>query len=148
MSILRFPCKNVSAQECDETDIRLVNDKTPDRGVVEICLNGVWGSVCHNNWDLRDAAVVCRQLGYDGRESHLIEFPSTSHPLPPSIPGSAPLSSFNLLSASYHLGDVNCSGTEERLSECSHSKVGVTNCMNINEGAGVQCKCKSISKIF
>lgn len=32
-------------------------------GRVEVCVSGVWGSVCNSGgWDAINAAVVCRQL--------------------------------------------------------------------------------------
>ena len=57
-----------SARECNETDVRLVNGTVPTNGRVQICLDGLWGSVCDDRWDSRDAEVVCRQLQFDGRK--------------------------------------------------------------------------------
>ena len=48
---------------CTEGQIRL-RGHHPREGRVEICLSGIWGTICHNSWDSRDATVVCRQLGF------------------------------------------------------------------------------------
>ena len=45
-------------------DIRLVGGNSVSEGRVEICFNGVWGSVCNYRWDDFDATVVCRKLGF------------------------------------------------------------------------------------
>ena len=47
-----------------EGTVRLVGGILPHRGRVELCTNGGWSTLCNNQWDRNDAAVVCRQLGY------------------------------------------------------------------------------------
>ena len=44
-------------------------------GRVEICYRGINGTVCDLEWDVRDAEVVCQELGYGG--SSYGEFPCT-----------------------------------------------------------------------
>ena len=34
-------------------------------GQVQVCVGGVWGAICLNNyWNNSDASVVCKQLGF------------------------------------------------------------------------------------
>ena len=47
---------------CEEGEIRLA-DGNATVGRVEVCFSGVWGVVCDNHWDIRDARVTCRKLG-------------------------------------------------------------------------------------
>ena len=44
--------------------MRLASRPLPSAGRVEICISGVWGTVCDYGWDNNEARVVCRQLGY------------------------------------------------------------------------------------
>ena len=100
-------------------NIRLVNGGV-NYGRVEVYHNGQWGTVCDDFWDINDADVVCRQLG----------FPSAS---------SAPCcAGYGRGSGTIWMDDVQCSGAEASLFHCTHRGWGTHNCGH-GEDASVVC---------
>lgn len=57
-------CYRVDAANCSHAEVRLVNGTNIYEGRVEICLHGIWKTVCDDFWDNNEARVVCTQLGY------------------------------------------------------------------------------------
>nr|BAG58382.1 unnamed protein product [Homo sapiens] len=52
-------------QGVNDGDMRLADGGATNQGRVEIFYRGQWGTVCDNLWDLTDASVVCRALGFE-----------------------------------------------------------------------------------
>ena len=55
---------------CTHGDLRIASRSDDEsalssEGRLEICVNGVWGTICDFKYGTRDAKVACRQLGYD-----------------------------------------------------------------------------------
>ena len=59
-----YVCTTVDPGLCNEGSVRLANGSVEQEGRLEVCINGVWGSVCDYYWDQSDAYVACKQLGY------------------------------------------------------------------------------------
>ena len=100
--------------------LRLVNGR-PNLGRVEICIGGVWGTVCDDIFGSDNARVVCRQLGFSTSFATFLSSTFFGE-------GTGPI----------FLDDVSCSGDEETLISCSHQSI-VDNSCGHNKDVGVQC---------
>ena len=97
-------------------------------GRVEINVDGTWGAICDNEWDLTDAGVVCRQLGYSG----------ATH---------AEVGAFFGQGSGPNLMDgVICDGSEAKITDCPSHCWDKPKCTN-TETAGVICA-KGICKLL
>ena len=100
--------------------IRLVDSHLEGQGHVEVLYVGHWGSICDDFFDLNDANVICRELGYSKAEN--------AHSL----------SQFGLAQRFIWLDNLACYGNESQLIECPNIVWGVHNCFAI-EAASVTC---------
>ena len=65
----------------EEGQVRLMNGTMANEGRVEICMQGVWGSICRNNWNNAESAIVCEQLGFQSESKYLKLFLKTDEDL-------------------------------------------------------------------
>ena len=103
-------------------NVRLSGGSDHNEGRVEVYFNNTWGTICDSSWDINDAIVVCRMLGYSYA---LLARPSSYYG-----EGCGPI----------WLDSVRCTGLESSIGECYHSGWGVhSSACNHRRDAGVLC---------
>ena len=92
-------------------------------GYIEVLGNtGQWGGVCHNGFDINDANVICRMIG----------FPLAMATFPGVLYGTAPSGN------KFVLDNLGCIGNESSVFDCPHPGQWNENCV-ATDIAGVQC---------
>ena len=58
--------------ECSFGDVNLFSGKTQSEGRVEICVHGFWTTVCDEGFEVEDALVICREVGFSPKGIQII----------------------------------------------------------------------------
>lgn len=127
---------NVSIQTFDiliYIIVRLVGDPTPpfSYGRVEVLINGTWGTFCSSalRWNLQNAHVICRQLGFDGAVT------------------ASSSGGFGEGTGSKWANNLQCLGNETSISECKHNKwMSVRSCGFAQAHSANSAMCKQPGK--
>ena len=123
-SSLSLPSVAVRVQDNDtavnpmDGSLRLVAGISHRVGRLEVYHDNRWGPVCDDLFYIQEAKVACRQLGYTDAEAYLPWYGGPSN--------------------QFWLDNVNCDGTEDRLTDCSRNDWGDHNCISY-ESVGVRC---------
>ncbi|XP_072179341.1 uncharacterized protein [Diadema setosum] len=101
----------------------------PSLGRVEVFSDGVWGLVCSSSWDLTDARVFCRSLGFTDAVSEL-------H-----------ISTFGQTLDGFVLDGADCLGLEVSLFDCPNISLGMPDC-DAGFTAGARCTDEVFAQSF
>ncbi|XP_041454318.1 deleted in malignant brain tumors 1 protein-like [Lytechinus variegatus] len=112
-----------------EADVRLAGSDDDHQGRVEIYHYHDWYTICDDQWDIKDARVVCRQLGF-----------------PDALRALTQATTFGPGLVNILLDNVDCKGDEPNLLECDHNELHIHDCIH-NEDAAVICKAEGTSLI-
>ena len=58
--------------------VRLVGTGNHNEGLVEVYVNGVWGTICDDGWTDIDAGVICTMMGFGRYKTILTVFHTPS----------------------------------------------------------------------
>eukprot|EP00092_Neocalanus_flemingeri_P035176 GFUD01038280.1.p1 GENE.GFUD01038280.1~~GFUD01038280.1.p1 ORF type:complete len:1087 (+),score=284.35 GFUD01038280.1:432-3692(+) len=102
--------------------LRLMNRRRGSQGnIVEVKLNGAWGGICDDGFNVKEGNVICHQLGFHLGAKRVIKKANT---------GGA---------GKVLLGQVSCEGSEKSLADCNISDTPTIACP-ADQMVGIECK--------
>ena len=84
--------------------MRLLGAEVEYGGRVEVYYRGRWGKICRTEWDINDANVACKQLGFKGALAEFMTGMNTTD-----------------INITVVMSDVACTGEESVLAQCNRS---------------------------
>ena len=100
--------------------IRLAGSSTANEGRVEILKEGTWGTICDDKFDMIDATVVCKELGYAAASTKTVSVIQEADP-----------------SIKIHINELECD-PGDYFWHCSHNNVDRPICSH-DEDVKVSC---------
>lgn len=109
----------------DNGDVRLdsLEGSTENVGRVEVYYDGSWGTICDDQFNLDDAHVICRQLGF-------VQAVNALH-----------RATYGQGNGPIWMDGLRCTGRETRVSDCIFNGWGKHDCSHY-EDAAVECQRK------
>ena len=105
--------------------------------------------ICDDGWDMKDADVVCKQLGFLKAKSHTARsrYGNSTYYKIVSLKVFIDIfllhitkinfySRFGVVPYKFSMSNVNCKGDETSIQQCLHRKFDFC---GVNDGAGVEC---------
>ncbi|KAK3741260.1 hypothetical protein QZH41_019958, partial [Actinostola sp. cb2023] len=113
-------CSGYKAPPADNIQLEPGTTGSGVAGIVRVYHNGQWGTVCHDDFDMKDAKVACRQLGFTKAVAYW---------------------KYGQGSGKVWLDDMRCTGTETSLQSCTHNGWGNvrSGCISHTWDVGVVC---------
>ena len=90
-------------------------------GRVEVFYRGRWGKICPNEWDLNDAKVICKQLGFKVALAEFVGSDVKDEEIP------------------FMMSKVSCTGDESDLASCKRADGEYDECIDY-KGAQAMCE--------
>lgn len=139
-----MPVGVVCKVPCANGDLRVIGGGSMYEGRLEVCRGDSWGTICQDSWGSFDAIVACRQLGFSSISKIKHGFPSSV-----ITPGSISIllsqtgavafgeAKFGEGIGAIHLTQVQCTGEESNLMQCSASNA--TDSCHHSMDVGIMC---------
>lgn len=99
-----------------------MNGSSAIEGRVEVYVDGQWGTICEDRWNLVDGVVACQQLGYGTVYDSLRQLPFGSND-----------------NISILVDELACRGNEDRIQNCNGRFGNMSHNCNHSEDAGIIC---------